>query len=199
MEPLSNSEIADIARSAVEDAVDFVESSISSDRIRAQKYYDGEVDFDSETGRSSIVATTIRDTIRQCKPALLRLFTQSKRPVEFVAQNPRMAQMSENASDYVCMVFENSKGYRVLYDAIHDALLCKVGIVKVYYENYDQQEYVEYTNLTDQEMQVIVADPGVEVVEQQTVIENQEMPDGQVVEQSYHSKRNVKNHQRGNI
>lgn len=199
MEPLSNSEIADIARTAVEDAVDFVESSISMDRIRAQKYYDGEVDFDSETGRSSIVATTIRDTIRQCKPSLMRLFTQAKRPVEFVAQNPAMAQMCENASDYVCMVFENNNGYRVLYDAIHDALLCKVGIVKVYFEQYDDQEHIEYTDLTDQEVQVITSDPSVQVVEQQTRVDMREMPNGEMMQETQTSMRVIRTSRKGKI
>jgi len=69
-EPKDLGEIEGIAREAVNDAVDFVESEIAEDRIKAQRYFDGEVDIGEEEGRSKVVATKIRDTIRAIKPSV---------------------------------------------------------------------------------------------------------------------------------
>ena len=62
-------EIETIVQNAIDDAVDFVESEISEDRITAQRYYDGEVDIGYEDGRSKVVATKVRDTVRAIKPS----------------------------------------------------------------------------------------------------------------------------------
>ena len=61
-------QIETIVQNAIADAVDFVESEISEDRIRSQRYYDGEVDLGFEDGRSKVVATKVRDTVRAIKP-----------------------------------------------------------------------------------------------------------------------------------
>ena len=45
LKPKSRSEIEAIVQDAISSAVDFIESEISDDRIKAQRYYDGEVDL----------------------------------------------------------------------------------------------------------------------------------------------------------
>ena len=74
LKPMTPDEIESIASDAVSDAVDFVESEIAEDRIKAQRYFDGEVDIGEEDGRSRVVATKVRDTVRAVKPSLMRVF-----------------------------------------------------------------------------------------------------------------------------
>ena len=64
LKPKSRREVESIVQDAIEDAVSFVEGEISEERIKAQRYYDGEVDLGYEKGRSKVVATKVRDTIR---------------------------------------------------------------------------------------------------------------------------------------
>ena len=78
--PLSDTEIRNVVRTAIEEAVEYVESSISPQRERAMRYYEGKCDIGHERGRSRIVSTKIRDTIRQIKPSLMRVFLQSEKP-----------------------------------------------------------------------------------------------------------------------
>ena len=127
-------QIETIVQNAIADAVDFVESEISEDRIRSQRYYDGEVDLGFEDGRSKVVATKVRDTVRAIKPSLMRVFLSTARPVEFMPHGPEDVNMAEQATDYVHYEFQRSNGYRVLNDAFHDALIKKQGIVKAYWE-----------------------------------------------------------------
>ena len=88
LEPMADDQIEAIAREAVTDALSFIESEVADDRIKAQKYYNGEVDIGEEEGRSKVVATKVRDTIRQVKPSLMRIFLSNENFVEYVPSRP---------------------------------------------------------------------------------------------------------------
>lgn len=163
-EPKDLGEIEGIAREAVNDAVDFVESEIAEDRIKAQRYFDGEVDIGEEEGRSAVVSTKIRDTIRAIKPSLLRVFLSTDRPVEFVPRGPEDVQVAEVATQYVNYLFNENGGYRILNDCFHDALLKKTGVAKVYWDTYMESETFDYSDLNEQEYMAIVNDDNVEVI-----------------------------------
>ncbi len=70
-ERMDEDQIEGIVQDAVQDAVDFIESEIAQDRIKSQRYFDGEVDIGQEVGRSKVVATKVRDAVRSIKPSLM--------------------------------------------------------------------------------------------------------------------------------
>ena len=158
-------EIEGILQDAIAQAVDFVESEITQDRIKAQRYFDGEVDIGYEDGRSKVVATKVRDTIRAVKPSLMRVFMSTAKPVEFVPRGPEDVALAEQATEYMHYVFNQNDGYRVLNDAFHDALVKKTGIVKAYWETKYRAEIFTYDNLTDEEYTMIVSDDDVTILE----------------------------------
>ena len=55
LQPMSRTDIESVVKDAIDDAVDFVESEIAADRIKAQRYFDGEVDIGEEDGRSKLL------------------------------------------------------------------------------------------------------------------------------------------------
>ncbi len=168
LKPMTDQEIEAIAREAATDSIDFVESEIAEDRIKAQRYFDGEVDIGEEEGRSKVVSTKVRDTIRAIKPSLMRVFLSTDKPVEYVPRGPEDVQAAEQATEYMHYVFNEHNGYRVLNDAFHDAMVKKVGIVKVYWDNYQEQETYDFENLNEMEYRVLTMDDDVEVLESTT-------------------------------
>ena len=122
-ERMDEGQIQNIASSAVADAIDFVESEIVSTRLKSQRYFEGEVDIGEEEGRSKIVATKVRDTVRGIKPSLMRVFLSSENPVEYVPQSAKDVAMAEQATKFAHYKFQELNGYRLLNDAIHDALV----------------------------------------------------------------------------
>ena len=165
-EPMDDKKIESIAKAAVQMAVDFVESEVADDRIKAQRYYNGEVDIGEEEGRSKVVSTKVRDTIRQIKPSLMRIFLSNENFVEYVPNSPDQIGQAEMATKYIHNKFSEANGYRVLSDVFHDALLKKVGVVKCYWDEYETSETFELTNLSEEELAVIAADDSVEIIEQ---------------------------------
>jgi hypothetical protein len=95
----------------------------------------------------------------------MRVFLSTDKPVEYVPRGPEDVQAAEQATEYMHYVFNEHNGYRVLNDAFHDALVKKSGIVKVYWDNYQEQETYDFENLNEMEYRVITMDDDVEVIE----------------------------------
>jgi hypothetical protein len=162
---LTEDQIGNAVSQAIEDAVSFIDSEIAPDRIKAQQYYDGETKVKHEEGRSKVVATKCRDTVRAIKPALMRVFLQSGSPVEFTPRNAQAVQAAEQATKYAKYVFNRNNGFDVLSDVIHDALVKKVGIAKAYYDETEHIEIDEYTGLTEDQFNLLESDESAEVIE----------------------------------
>ena len=108
----------------------------------------------------------MRDTVRNIKPSLMRVFLSNQNFVQFVPRGPQEVQQAETATQYVHSEFTEKNGYRLISDAFHDALLKKAGVLKVYWDEYTESETYTLTNLSEAEMMVVVNDPDVEVMEQ---------------------------------
>jgi hypothetical protein len=197
--PMTETEINGIVREALMDAVDFVESEIAPDRIRSQRYFDGEVDIGEEEGRSTVVATKVRDTVRAIKPSLMRVFLSTDRAVEYVPAGPKDVQFAELATKYMQYKFSELGGYRIINDAFHDALVKKVGIVKAYWDTYTDQEIYEYNDLNDQEYSVIVNEDGVDVLEHSVTQSMEIDPMGMQMEMPRHDLKISRSTERGDM
>ena len=186
LKKLTDDEIKEIASDAVDSAEDFVNSEIVSDRLKAQRYYDGKVDIGEEEGRSRVVSTKIRDKIRAIKPSLMRVFLSTDKPVEFSPMGPEDAQFSEQATKYVNYKFNSLGGYRVLSDVFSDSLLKKCGVVKCYWNVEKKSETYDHQDLPDEEFSLIVNDPRVEVIKHKQTIQIDIDPSGMEIERATH-------------
>jgi len=186
-EKMTDDDIQNIASDAVQSAISFVESEIASERIKSQRYFEGEVDIGQEDGRSKIVSTKVRDTIRAIKPSLMRVFLTSESPVEYIPASQDDVKGADQATKYVNYRFSELNGYTMLNDVIHDALVKKTGVLKVWWEDNTEQEMFTYSNVTDEEMMAIVNDPDVEVIEHSQDSSMEANMDGMEVEMPQHS------------
>ena len=186
-EPKTDEEIEEIVQTAIEEAASFVETYIAPHRTRAQKYFDGKTDLSHEEGRSRIVSTKVRDTIRAVKPSLMRVFMSTSKPVEFIPMGPDDVAAAEQATNYMHSEFNRLDGYKVLNDAFQDALVKKQGIVKTYFKDYKKSEVFTYSDLTQEEYDFIVNEDGVEVLESEMVMSATVDQMGMQVEVPYYS------------
>ena len=184
---MTDDDVQNIASDAVSNAISFIESEISEDRIKSQRYFEGEVDIGQEEGRSRIVSTKVRDTIRAIKPSLMRVFLSSENPVEFIPTDQNDVKNAEQATKYVNYRFSELNGYTILSDVIHDALVKKTGVLKVWWEDNTDQEMFTFSNVTDDEMTVIVNEPDAEVIEHTTEMKVEADENGMQMERPMHS------------
>jgi len=185
----TDEDIEAIVRSALDDAISFIESEIDPDRDKAQRYYNGEVDVPADEGRSKVIATKCRDVVRQVKPSLMRVFLSNDKPGEFVPRTPQDVLGAEQATRFAEYKLSQNGGYTLLNNAFQDALVKKVGILKAFYDESTEFDFDEYTGLTDEEFTIVAQGEGTEIVEHTASITVEVGPDGVEVERRFHDAK----------
>lgn len=163
----SEEELQSIVGSALDDAVDFIDNTISPLRATSIDYYQGKPFGNEEDGRSQVISLDVHDTIADILPSLMRIFFSSENVVEFVPFGKEDVKLAEQATDYINRIVlqQDNDGFPIFYNAFKDALLCKNGILKYYWDTTYHAEYYEYSQLSDNELAVLEADDEVEVTE----------------------------------
>ena len=165
MAKITEEELVARIQTEVTDALGYGDK-ISEHRERAMEYYYGQPFGNEVEGRSQFVDSTVQDTIEWIKPSLMRVFASGDEMVKFNPHGPEDVKMAEQATDYVNYVFtKDNPGWEILYSWFTDALLSKNGIVKVWWDDYEESQREEYTHLDDMELQVLVSNPDIEVIE----------------------------------
>ena len=199
LEKLGRSEIEGIVSKAIMDAVDFIEAEISPQRVKAQRYFDGEVDIGYEEGRSQVVATKCREVVRGIKPSIQRIFLTNDKFVEFQPRNAEDVALAEQMTSYIGYKFQQQDGYRILNDVLQDAMVKKAGIALAYYDERDEQEIHTFTGLTDDAMTMLVNEDDVEVLEHTETLEMSIDEMGVETETPVHDVRIARTIKRGDI
>ena len=165
-EKITEEELISRIRGEITESLGYMGDTISQQREQAMSYYYG-LPFGNEVdGRSQYVDSTVQDTIEWIKPSLMRVFASGDEMVKFTPHGPEDVQMADQATDYVNYVFtKDNPGWEILYSWFTDALLSKNGIVKVWWEEYEEEEREEYRNLDEMSLTVLLSDEGVEVIE----------------------------------
>jgi hypothetical protein len=131
----------------------------------------------------------VSDVIEGLMPHLMDIFAGSDEVVRFEPVGPEDEKAAQQETDYVNHVFmQKNPGFMVLYTLIKDALLSKNGIVKIWWDEYEQEQTENYYDLTDDQFALIAqavlqSDGGLQIVAH-TVNgeENGQAPEGAATE-----------------
>lgn len=149
------------------DAVNYYDTEYSRERSETLDYYLGEPFGNEVENRSQVVATEVSDTIEFIMPQLMKVFQSSDHFARFVAREPEDIRAAEQATDLVNYVINNdNNGFVNLYSWFKDALLFKVGVLKVFWEENVQVVDEKYQDLSEEELTILLDDSDVEVVSQ---------------------------------
>ena len=161
---MPDEELQGIVGKEIDDAIDFIDNWISPQRATATQYYRGEPFGNEEDGRSQVVSMDVRDTVQAIMPSLMRIFHGSDQTVEYVPQGPEDAAAGKQATDYANYIINrDNNGFLEMHSAFMDALVRKVGILKVYWDDQTKFETVSYSGLDDASLAALMSDPAVEV------------------------------------
>ena len=141
---------------------------LSSERAKALKYYMGDLttEMPSEAGRSRAISSDVADTIDGMMPQLMDIFCGGDEVVTFNPQAEDDEDKADQETDYINHVMmQQNPGFLVLYSMIKDALLSKVGVVKVWWEKEKVTERETYTGISDASFGLIAQDDEVTIVE----------------------------------
>ena len=162
---ITDPELIQRVNSEISAALDYHET-VNEQRELAMEYYYG-LPFGNEVdGRSQYVDSSVMDTVEWIKPSLMRVFASGEEMVKFNPVGPEDVETAEQATDYVNYVFtKDNPGWEILYSWFTDALLQKNGIVKCWWDEYEDWNREEYNGLDDQEFNALIMSPNVDVTE----------------------------------
>ena len=160
----SKQEILSVLNREISNASGFIGGELVSRRKKSLEYYLGMPLGNEQEGRSQVVSNDVLDTVESLMPSLMRIFTAGDNVFSCEGVGPEDDEMARQCSDYLNYIFyKENKGFVALYTAFKDALIQKNGILKVYWDDANKTEREEYTRLTDDEFNDLVADPEVKV------------------------------------
>ncbi len=169
---VTNEQLRAIINSEINNSIGFMGSNLTSQRKKSMEYYMGEKLGTEIDGRSQVVSTDVADTIETILPNLLRIFTANDQVVKCEPVKSEDVPLAEQATNYINYIFnKDNNGFSVLYTWFKDALLEKNGIVKVYWDDSSSVEQETYENLNDQEYQLLLDDENVEIVEEESFVD----------------------------
>lgn len=163
---IDDDKVAAIAQ-LVTEAEGYVEF-LAVDRKEAREYYDGDSlpDLPSEAGRSKVVVRLVRAQSQKAMPSLIRTLVGTERMFEFQPETEEKAEQADQVSDYINgPVMEESDGWAAVYDAVHDGLNQRNGVLTAWYDEKKRAKISRHTGLTQQEMETLVSDGDSTIIE----------------------------------
>ena len=186
---ITDEELLSRVQGEISDALGYSDT-ISKQRETAMDYYYA-LPFGNEVeGRSQYVDSSVMDTIEWIKPSLMRVFASGEEMVTFEPYGPEDVESASQATDYVNHIFtKDNNGWEILYTWFTDALLQKNGIVKVWWDDYEDWNREEYNGLDEQEFNLLVMSPEVEVMEHTPYVDDYGAKHNVVIKRTEYSGR----------
>jgi hypothetical protein len=163
-------EVRQITDRYIQESATFCYDQLGDERNRAMVYYLGLPEDDlappAVPDRSAVVSTDVSDTIEWMLPALISIFTAGPSVVEFVPRKEGDEDQAEQATEYLNYVFyQQNPGWQELYTWFKDALIQKVGVMKVWWDSAPEVVTESYRGLTEEQFTDLLEDDTIEPTE----------------------------------
>ncbi len=163
---LSDNNIVTLVDNQVGSSIGYADSELSTERAKIIDYYNGALPKPAHDGNSKYVSLDVWDAVESLKAALLETFSSGTRTVKFAPQNEddvELAKMCTEYTDYV--VHRQNDSFKVFSTCIHDSLIARAGVVKVFWETSSETDYEEFEDITESELDMLLAQDNVELVD----------------------------------
>ena len=165
-EKLEDDEIVAILDSNIRQSIGSFDSDLARERKKVTDYYNAALPKPAHDGNSRYVSQDVYDTVESMKAALLETFSSGSRIVKFAPQGPEDVQLASVCSAYTDFVlFRQNDGFGLFRSVIHDGLVARAGIAKVFWQESSEEDLQEFEGLSQSELDMVLAEDDVELVE----------------------------------
>ena len=164
MEPLTEDELRKKLERYIDACESHIDSEIAYERVRGYDAYFGKPFGNEKVNRSQHISRDVFDAVESVKSVLLQTFNASESVVRFEPRDEDDVPMADQATRYVNHVFyKQNDGYRVLHDLLHDGLVAKLGICKVYWHPDQEDSYETVQGVPLEALDMMIAQPNIEM------------------------------------
>lgn len=167
-----------IIDSEIWSSLGYIQSETTGERQKALEYYLRRPYGNEVEGKSQIVTGEVAEAVDGALPQLIRIFTSQDNIVEFSPMHDGDQELADGATTYVNHVFyKDNDGFHILHNWFKDALLEKVGVVKVYWDDETNITKESYKGLTEDELALIMQDQEVDLISHEEVVNIEKIVD----------------------
>lgn len=154
--PITDDELTSIVDRQIRNSVGYYDSKLSKERQNVLDYYNGVLPKPVHAGNSKYVSMDVYDSVESLKAVLLETFAAGNQIVQFEPQREDDVQTSQEQTEYTdYVIFRQNDGYKVFSDVIQDALMARVGVSKVYWDEKIEEVVETFDNITQDELDVL--------------------------------------------
>jgi hypothetical protein len=168
-ERLEDDEIVKLVDQNVRTSTGYSASDLSKEREKVLNYYNAKLPKPAHDGNSRYVSQDVYNAVQSMSAALLETFAAGNRIVKFAPQGVddiEKAAIATSFSDFVVM--RQNDGFNVMSSVIHDGLTARAGICKAYWMQQEEIDEQEFNDLTEAELDMVLAQDGVELLDSET-------------------------------
>ncbi|GAB5503424.1 portal protein [Pyruvatibacter sp.] len=188
---MAEEELVALLRRGIQEAVNYDNTNLSRERREHLDYYDGTLPKPLHKGDSKYVSQDVYDAVETLKAQLVEVFTGNRKPVRFAPEGDDDFQQALYATTAVTTTIQRlNPFYDISLDVIHDGLMNRNGIVKTYWDANEETVADDYENLTEDELDAILAEPDVVDLESISLNDDETAFDATVIRQT--SKQQVR-------
>ena len=166
---ISDRRLKAIVESEIRSAMGEISGELAENRASSLDYYRGEPIGKlavENPDKSSVVVSTVRDTVTWIHPQLMRTFAKADSVATFEPVGPEDEDAARQETAAINHIFwRENEGFLILYTWIQDALLQKNGIVKFWMDHSDEKAREEYDGLNWQAIIQMLSDDEFRITE----------------------------------
>jgi hypothetical protein len=156
--PLGKDELAAILEQQIKSSVNYNNSKLSKERQNVIDYYNAKLPKPQHEGNSKYVSMDVFDSVESLKAVLLETFAAGNDIVAFDPQGEDDVEQCREQTEYAdYIIHRQNDSYKIFSEVIQDGLMARVGVAKVYWEECIEEVEEEFSNLTQDELDLLLA------------------------------------------
>ncbi len=164
--PMADDDILKALEVNIKAAVGYYDSELSRERRRVTDFYNGKLPRPTHDGNSKYVSQDVYTGVQSMAASLLETFAAGSSIAKFTPSGPddvRAAEVCSVYTDYV--LFRQNSAIDIFQSVILSGLMSRVGVAKVFWDMRSETEEEEFTNLTSDELDLLLSEDDVELVD----------------------------------
>lgn len=157
MKKIDHKKLGESAGRKIKTAIGVGSSRLSRERERVLKYYNATEPKPQHAGQASYISADVYNAVEAQKAQLLDCFANDGDIIRFTPQGPEDVEAARIATEFTNYVLHRlNPSFSIFHDVIHDGLLARVGIVKVYWEDRKEFEDRSFEGLGAMEIEALM-------------------------------------------
>lgn len=168
-QPMSDEDILKALDVNIKSSIGYYDSELSKERKKVTDYYNASLPRPQHDGNSKYISQDVYTGVQAMTANLLETFSAGSKIIKFSPIGQEDIEMARVCSSYTeHVLFKMNDGLSVFQSVIMDGLMARVGVCKAFWEQRSEFQEEEFSGLTSDQLDLLLADEDVTLIESDT-------------------------------